>query len=408
MVQARAVFAAELLTWKDVVTETMDLQPDLKGAVQKIEEARYDEKITKSSLLPKISASSSYSRSDSSTSDWKDSYGQGLSGSLLLFDGLKTPYAVKAARKKINQGQFAYAVTSSDVLLNVRTAFVGLMEAQAAIKLNENIRDRKKQNLQLVELLYQGGKEHKGAYLTAEAELAQAELGVREAERSRVLAQRKLFIAMGTEKMADIDVTGTFQLSGAYAQKPDLNTLLKDVPFLKQLAAAREEAQLNQRSAKGSFWPTVSASTSVERSGGDFWGNKRDASVGLTVSIPLFEGGKNKATAEKSHASFLLAQATEESGRQQVLLSLEDNWKSLKDAVETVGVRQKFLYASEERAKIADAQYGTGLMSFDDWIIIENNLVSAQKNYLSAQAGMLTAEAGWIHALGGTLDDQIY
>lgn len=87
---------------------------------------------------------------------------------------------------------------------------------------------------------------------------------------------------------------------------------------------------------------------------------------------------------------------------------MEDSWKRLKDAIETVEVSKKFLLATEERAKIAAAQYGTGLIGFDDWIIIENNLVTAQKNYLSAQSGMLTAEAGWIHSLGGSLNDEIY
>ena len=60
--------------------------------------------------------------------------------------------------------------------------------------------------------------------------------------------------------------------------------------------------------------------------------------------------------------------------------------------------------AAEERAKITRAQYATGLSAFDDWIIIENNLVSAEKAYLDAQANMLISEAYWIQAIGGTLE----
>ncbi|MDD4202596.1 MAG: TolC family protein, partial [Candidatus Omnitrophica bacterium] len=41
---------------------------------------------------------------------------------------------------------------------------------------------------------------------------------------------------------------------------------------------------------------------------------------------------------------------------------------------------------------------------FDDWIIIEDNLVNAEKSFLDAQASMLIAEAYWIQAIGGTLD----
>ena len=60
--------------------------------------------------------------------------------------------------------------------------------------------------------------------------------------------------------------------------------------------------------------------------------------------------------------------------------------------------------ADEERAKITRAQYATGLATFNDWIIIEDNLVRSQKAYLDAQASLLLAEAYWIQAIGGTLE----
>ncbi|MFA5069642.1 MAG: TolC family protein, partial [Candidatus Omnitrophota bacterium] len=59
---------------------------------------------------------------------------------------------------------------------------------------------------------------------------------------------------------------------------------------------------------------------------------------------------------------------------------------------------------AEERAKITRSQYSTGLASFNDWIIIEDNLVKAQKAYLDTRADMLIAEAYWIQAIGGTLE----
>ncbi|HQP11114.1 MAG TPA: TolC family protein, partial [Candidatus Omnitrophota bacterium] len=55
-------------------------------------------------------------------------------------------------------------------------------------------------------------------------------------------------------------------------------------------------------------------------------------------------------------------------------------------------------------AKIANAQYSSRLTTFNDWIIIEGNLVNAQKNYLDAQENLLVAEAYWVQAKGGTLD----
>ncbi|MCW8799239.1 MAG: TolC family protein, partial [Prosthecochloris sp.] len=53
----------------------------------------------------------------------------------------------------------------------------------------------------------------------------------------------------------------------------------------------------------------------------------------------------------------------------------------------------------------ANAQYSNGLISFDDWVIIEDNLVSSKKSYLNAEAELLLAEAQWMKAKGVTLHE---
>ena len=67
-------------------------------------------------------------------------------------------------------------------------------------------------------------------------------------------------------------------------------------------------------------------------------------------------------------------------------------------------MQREFLEASKERAKIAEAEYSIGLISFDNWIIIEDDFASAKTNFLTAELNALLAEANWIQAKGGTLD----
>ena len=69
-------------------------------------------------------------------------------------------------------------------------------------------------------------------------------------------------------------------------------------------------------------------------------------------------------------------------------------------------VQRKFLESALTRAMISEAQYSNGLISFDDWIIIEDTLVRAKKNSLEAQVNAFIAEADWIQAKGGTLDNE--
>ena len=82
-------------------------------------------------------------------------------------------------------------------------------------------------------------------------------------------------------------------------------------------------------------------------------------------------------------------------------------WTALRNAVEMVEVQRKSLAAAEERAKISRAQYSIGLLSFDNWTIIEDGLVQAKNRHLDACWAEGRAEAAWVQALGGTLEDEL-
>ena len=106
----------------------------------------------------------------------------------------------------------------------------------------------------------------------------------------------------------------------------------------------------------------------------------------------------------QARSIFNQAQADARSNRDSVIVALEQTWAALQDAVETVEVEKKFLDAVLERARIAEAQYSLGLIQFDNWTIIEDNLVNAKKNFLEARANAMQAEANWVQAKGETLE----
>jgi outer membrane protein TolC len=78
----------------------------------------------------------------------------------------------------------------------------------------------------------------------------------------------------------------------------------------------------------------------------------------------------------------------------------------LHDATELVSVQDKFLEAAQERSRIAEAQYSVGFITYDNWIIIEDNLVRSKTDFLDAQANAMIAEASWIQAKGETLEHE--
>lgn len=398
------VYAEEVLNWQNCVEQALEYHPDLKSALEDISQAKSDKGVAMSAALPDISTGLVAKETKAAASDKSDSYTYTLTGQQLLFDGFKTAADVKSASKTINAQEYNYIVVSSNIRLDLRSAFAGLLRAQDLIGLTEQIAGRRKQNLELVELRYSAGREHKGAFFQAQANLAEAEFEAAQAKRNLSLAQRQLLKELGRSHASPVKAQGTFDLTETDRQEPNFESLAESTPFLMELMEKKEALRLGFIAARADFFPKVyfnGAFGETESS----WPPQNDQwSAGVSVSFPLFEGGSRLAKAAKAKSQWRQAQDSERSGRDSVVVTLERTWKDLQDTIDNVSVQHEFLIAAEERAKIGRAQYAIGLINFDDWIILENNLVDAQKTYLNAQADLLIAEAAWVQAKGGTLE----
>jgi outer membrane protein TolC len=397
-------FPEDTLTWEECVRRTKANHPDIISAGEKVKQARSDKNIALSDMLPDLTFAGSGRESKTSTRDAAKTYEYSVTGTQLLFDGFKTFSEVSSSIKTLNAQQYDYAVTSSNIRLDLRSAFVDLLKTQELIFLTENIAERRRQSLKLVRLRYEAGREHKGSLLTAEADLARAEFEIEQAKRDILLGQRQLSKELGLAGMENMKVEGEFSLGEDYGIKPGFERLAEINPFLRELIAKKDAARYDLRSSRLDFFPKVYLNGSTSMTDSD-WPPKGDGwSGGISVSFPLFEGGSRFSEVTKARSKLRQLEADERSGRNTVLVTLESTWKELKDAITYVSVQKKFLDAAEERARISVAQYETGLMSFDDWTIIEDNLVTTKKAYLDAQRDMLLAEAYWIQAIGGTLE----
>jgi outer membrane protein TolC len=325
-----------------------------------------------------------------------------------VFDGFKTAADVKAASETTKAAGENFRFVSSGVRFRLRSAFVDLLRAQELIRVTKEIAKLRRDNLVLISLRYQSGLEHKGALLTAEANLEEAKFETAQAIRNRIVGQRQLTKEMGRETFVPVTVKGELDAGGAAQKKPDFEAIVKDNPSLQKLLAQENAAAFGVSAAKRNFFPTLTAQAGAGRTGahwppgddGDRW------NMGLGLSLPIFEGGLRMAQVAQAQAALNQARAEERSTRDGVIVALEQAWASWQDALETIDVQKKFLAASEERARIAEAQYAIGLISYDNWTIIEDDLVRAKKALLDAQANALLAEAAWVQAKGETLEHE--
>jgi len=400
--------AAQLLTWQDCIREAAVNHPDLIAAEEGLKQSQANKKITASTLLPQVSSNLSASTTKTTTSgsgsSTSDSYSYGVTAKQLLFDGTKTINEVKADSENIKASQQNFRFISVTVRLRLRTAFINLLKAQEMLQITEEIFNIRRENLELITLRYESGLEHKGALLTAEADLAEAKYEISQAKRDAEVAQRELTKEMGRTQLVPIEAKGDFEVKDTAKEKPDFESLAKNNPSLQQLIARKNAAAFSLKSAYANFSPTLSTEAGANKFGSHWLPQDDKWSMGLTLSMPIFEGGLRFA--QVSTAKSLLNQlgANERSTRDDIVLTLELTWAALQDTMDKVEVERKSLTADEERFRIAQAQYSTGFIAFDNWIIIEDNLIMAKRSFLDARANALLAEANWIQAKGETLE----
>ncbi|MDD5433012.1 MAG: TolC family protein [Candidatus Omnitrophica bacterium] len=404
-------FSEEILTWQDCVKEAAKNNPDLISAQEVVKQSQAAKDITASGLYPQIDANLDASTGKTVTGSGSsakksttDSYSYGLSGTQLIFDGLKTVDNVKAAGETVKANIEAFKFTSSNVRLGLRNAYVNLIRAQELVKVSEEIIKIRRSNLELITLRYESGLEHRGALLTAEANLALARFNLAQAKRDIELSQRQLNKEMGRKVFIPMFGKVDFTVDNPVDIKPDFELIAKSNPSLQEAINNRNSAAFGVKSAYANFFPQLTGSGSVTKSDNHWSPRNPGWNLGLGLTMPVFEGGLRIAQVSQAKALYNQLVAVERSTRDSIIVNLEQAWVNLRDSIETVGVQYQNLIATQERSKIAEAQYSIGLMSYDNWTIIEDNLVSAKTSYLNAQANALFAEASWIQAKGETLE----
>jgi len=406
---AASVFAGDL-TWQQCADEALANNPGLLSARAKLDQSRANSWLAFSGALPQVSASGGGSKSGSEplagpyTSN--ESYSYSLRASQMVFDGLGTLQDMMASGENLKAAEMNYKISSASVRNKLMQAYSGLMKAQELVSITGEILDLRKKQLADIRLRYQAGREHKGSLMSVEADLKQAEFENSQALRAFELAKTGLANALGRDKADGISVKTDFSASVDPLLEPDFDKLYETNPGLLILIAQKNAAANAAGSAAGAFLPSVSVSAGVGRSAGNFPPENANWSLGVNVSLPLLDGGRLIAQSLAAQASLKQAEAGLKEGGWNTMQQLKQAWQDYKDAVETLNVQKSYMDANNERAKISDAQYRNGLLTFDSWTIIQNSLVSSRKGYLNAQANLLINEAAWIQAKGGTLEDE--
>ena len=390
------------MTWDECVRELIENNPELRAARDTVEQARAGFMSKFSAFLPQLyaggDAGKSKSESDDGYSD-STSYSTYLTARQSIFEGFRNRAALDQNRALLTAAEMDLRRVKSDLSYSLQNAFAQMLFAQDFVKLAKAIIARRKDNLNLVQLRFEAGRENKGSYLRSRALLHQADYDIAQAGRSLTVARRRMATTLGWQDETMITVTGKWEVA-VPPKTPDFLELVKSTPDHQKATARWQATKEGVRIAKSDFYPDVSASASLGRRGDDFLPDNNRWSVGMTVSLPLFTGGSRFYSVQGARAEQRVAEAGLINTGCQLALTLEEKFAAWQDAIEQRDVQADFLHAAEVRAEIARSQYSNGLISFQDWDLIENDLINYEKAMLGSLRNAVVAEASWEKALG--------
>ncbi len=396
------------LSWDMLVRQTLAQNPDLQEARHLVSSSARSRDIAFGDYLPSVEGGLQKNVSrNTGTGPTGDTLGLDVSARQSLFDGFGTTGEWLRARKNLESVQLAYIETSANVRYQLRTSYVNVIRLERLLETNRLITERRKQNAELVRLRYEAGRENLGSALRAEAIFEQAAFDVRQAERLLESEALRLARESGGEFVLPIrvrdDLEGMF--GEIFLEEADYAGLAEKTPTVLRFLKNAEAAKAAILKAQSSVWPQVDGSYDYGYSGARSSAMRDQSSLGISVSVPFFEGGKNVAAIRKAKADYEAAENAAKSARDEAIASLAAAWVPFKDAIESVAVKKKYLEAAQKRAEIIRAEYTTGLVNFTDFDAAEQENANAEKDYVESLANVFIQQARWEMTQGATLED---
>jgi outer membrane protein TolC len=192
-------------------------------------------------------------------------------------------------------------------------------------------------------------------------------------------------------------IQGTFQdaCKVAWKRRPDLHAARMGIRVAdKQIDALRASLMPKLFGFFNWGWEKPSSKSFIAGAGAGYWNG------GLSLSVPVFDGGATHARLLKAHATRRQAEFRLEDLREEIALELRRALLNLSDAAEAVAAQSKNLKLAREGRRLAKVGYVNGVNTQLDVLEADNAYVRAKFGRLQAIFGHIMAKVTLQKAMG--------
>ncbi len=359
-----------------------------------IEEAQAGLMGAYSSFYPDLNLYSNYRYNQGSN------FSTGVGLGYTLFNGGRRRADVEMAGARIKIARANYNLAEIKVVLEVKKAFFEILQKEEQRSLIKDILRRREEDLVIIKLRYEAGRENQPAVKEAEANLLQAEYDRMVADRELTLAQTKLNFLLGRSSKEPIFITYQEQKLDFPPLEEMVKTAQSERPEILRARADYETYEAQIKQARSNYFPSISFSSSYGWQGNQFLNQESDWSAGVNLSLPIFTGFSRRSELKRANIALRTQKIEIENLKATIEKEVEESYFNFKLAQKSCEVRLKTLEAAREMYYLTRLQYEQGLTSYFFLQQKENSLTRAEYEYINALYNLRNAQAGLEAVLG--------
>lgn len=388
---------------------------DLKVAALTIERFRALYQIQSSELLPKIDASTAavYQRipedlSGKGRAVTTHQYSAALGVSAYELDLFGRVQSLKdQALEQYLATEQAHRAVQISLVSQVAAAYLTLAADQERLKLAKETLASQQESYKLVNSRYEAGVSSALDLQQARTSVEAARVDIARYTSQAAQDENALSLAIGSHIPAELLPTILSETLAALKDlPPDLSSeVLLSRPDILQAEGQLKAANANIGAARAALFPRISLVSSVglgsDELGGLFKSGSFAWNFAPRISLPIFDGGSNKANVKVSEVNRDIMVAQYEKTIQTAFREVSDALAQRSTIDEQVAAQQSLTDATAERYKLSLARFEKGVDSHLNVLDSQRSLYGAQQNLIGARFSRLSNLVTIYKVLGG-------
>jgi outer membrane protein len=385
--------------------------PTLTGQRAQLKATDEQSAIARAAGRPTLGASASYTQGIDNVRKFQTfnrQFSAGAELSVPIYQGGRVRNAVKAADARVDSGREQLRATEGSVLTDTVSAFMDVLRDRAIVTLNENNVKVLQTNLEATGDQFQAGTLTRTDVAQSQARLEDGRAQLTTARSNLVASEENYRRVVGMA--ADVlDQPPPLPVLPDNADRAE-DTAIANNPDIATAAAAVKAAHIDVATARASRMPSVSA-TANNNYARDVDGSRDQTgfparllgdatSVGVTLTVPLYQGGLPSAEIRQAQAFEQAAIETQTATERQVVANARAAFSSYEAAQEVIKSSEEALKANTLALEGVQAEQSAGLRQVLDVLNAEQEKLGSQVTLVTAQHDAYVAGFALLNTMG--------